>query len=156
MTGFQGRALVDLMKPVVYLSILTLSFVLAAPGYCQSKEVVEQISKITKRQQTSASALLFACGLAEAKGDYKGAAESYSQLLQIYKDDPGVGSKSARFAWILSKLALCQSKLNEKDEATKTCTDAMSVINGKFSVRTAEDGELIEVARRNCSRILGK
>lgn len=134
-------------------TLLGLSF---APSFAQTSKELEQVSALTKRTQSSASALLFVANLAEAKGDYKKAIESYNKLVGIYKGDPGIGANSAKCAWLISKVAACYNKMERKSDAAKKCKEALAIIDSESYDNNPSDESFAAMTRENCSPILGK
>jgi tetratricopeptide (TPR) repeat protein len=135
---------------------LGLSLLPALPAFSQTSTELDQVSTITRRAQSNASALLFVANLAEAKGDYKKAIESYNKLSGIYKSDPGIGPNSAKCAWLVSKVAICYNKLERKEEAAKKCRESLAILSADtYDGNPADEGFAV-MARENCSPILGK
>lgn len=129
---------------------------IALPAFSQTQAEIEQVTNLTRRAQTNASTLTFVASLAESKGDNKKALDSYNKLLGIYKIDPGIGPGSAKCAWILSKIALCQNKIEQKQEAAKTCKEALAIIEGQSPENNPAEGNYVIMTRQNCSIVLGK
>lgn len=139
------------------IGLMNLLVVLAvSPAFSQSSADIAQVSSITKRAQSEATALLFVANLAETKADYKKAIESYNKLLSIYKSDPGIGPNSAKCAWVVSKIALCYSRLARREDAAKKCKEALAILNADTYDNNPADDGFAAMARDNCSPILGK
>ena len=139
-------------------AVVLLAFVFAGvlPGEAQTQAEINQVASITKREQTNASALNFIASLSLTKGDYKKAETCYKKILDIYKNDPGVGQKSAKYAMYMSKIALCQTRLDQKAEATKNSKEALGIIAGQTPRNNPDEGNFIIMTRQNCVQILGK
>jgi tetratricopeptide (TPR) repeat protein len=136
--------------------LIACIFAGSTPGWAQTQSEINQVSTITKREQTNASALNFIASLSLTKGDYKKAESCYKKILDIYKNDPGVGPKSAKYAMYMSKVALCQTRLDQKADAIKTSKEALSIISGQTPRNNPEEGNFIIMTRQNCTQILGK
>lgn len=139
---------------LVLLAILSVPY--PAPVKAESSTDLSAVEKVTGRVQTKVSGLSFAAAMLEAKGDYKKALENYKQLLEIFKNDTGLGPDSARYAWALSKIAVCQNKLQNKPEAQKLCKEALSLIDGLTPDNSPTDGNYIILSRQNCLIVLDK
>lgn len=139
---------------LIYL--LGFSLIHGAPVFCQSQAEIDQVTTITKRVQTNCSALIFIAGLAQTNGDYKKAESCYKKILDLYKTDPGIGPKSAKYAWILSRIALCDLKLEENSKAAKQSKEALVIIDGQTPDNNPDEGNFIIMTRQNCAVILGK
>lgn len=126
------------------------------PALGQTARELEQVSSVTKRAQSNASALIFVANLAEAKGEYKKAIDSYNKLLNIYKSDPGIGASSAKCAWLISKVAVCYNKMERKPDATKKCKEALAIFDSEAYDNNPSDESFAAMARENCAAILGK
>ncbi|MBX9690316.1 MAG: tetratricopeptide repeat protein [Candidatus Obscuribacterales bacterium] len=144
--GFRGAG-------ILLVSLLLCSSYRAE---CQTQADMDLVAKITKREQTKSSCLAFLAGQSETMGDYKKAIDRYNALSEIYKNDPGIGIESVKYAWALSKVALCKSKMTQKDEAVKQSKEALKVIDGLSLNRIAADGPYLTMCRDNCKAVLGK
>lgn len=137
--------------------LLGFFFLFPSSSYAQSTAEIDQVTKLTKRVQTKGSALAFLGGIAESKGDYKKARDNYKKMLEIYKNDPGIGPNSARYAYALSKIALCDNKIDTlKADASKVCKEALAIIEGQTPDTNPGEGNYVVMTRQNCAMILGK
>lgn len=137
-------------------SLAILSLLSPAMALAESATDLSAVEKVTGRVQTKASGLSFSSAMLEGKGDYKKALENYKQLLEIFKNDPGLGPDSARYAWALSKTAICQNKLQNKPEAQKLCKEALALIDGLTPDNSPIDGNYLILTRQNCLIVLDK
>ena len=140
------------------LTVLLLVFAFLSPTavFSQTQAELDQVKAITKRVPTNCSALIFIAGTAQARGDYKKAESSFKKILDIYKNDPGIGPKSVRYAWILSRLALCHLYSGEKTEAARTGKEALALIDGQTPENNPDEANFLVAARQNCTLVLGK
>lgn len=93
--------------------------------------------------------------LAESKGEYKKARDNYNKILDIYKSDPGIGTESARYAYIMAKSAVCENRQGDKTLAAKKCKEAITIANGNFDNSASENNYRI-MTRQTCATVLGK
>ncbi len=117
---------------------------------------IKEIKKVTKSEQTMAGSYLVLAALAESKGQWKKARSYYEKILEIYKTDPGIGTRSARYAYYLSKSASCDKRVGDKDAAQKKVQESLSIVNGKdFSSNTKEHNYEL-MTRDTCALVIGK
>ena len=141
------------MKPLI--SVLALLLIAALPAWSQTPAEMARVKKLTKRPQTKASSLLVLAGLAESKGDYKKAKEYYGTLLDIYKNDPGVGPDSPRCAYMIAKQGQCEKRVGNKAEAEKKANEALAMVKDYHGTDSKENNYVL-MTRQNCSIIMGK
>ncbi len=139
----------------IFLAPIFLAAALLPAAFCQTASELAQVDKITGREQTQASSLAFLAAMAEAKKDYKKAKSCYLRLLEIYKADPGIGVKAPRYAWVLSKLAICDEKLADLNAAKSKSQEALAIIAGQTPDSNPEESNYIVMTRENCRTILG-
>lgn len=145
-----------LSRSVIIIALLGFSLMAAAPAFAQTKAEIDQVAAITKTEQTKFSALNFIADLALTRGDHKKAQSCYKKILDIIKSDPGVGPKSAQYAMYMSRLALSELKLEQKDDARKMSKDALALIEGQTPDNNPSEGNFILMTRQNCKLVLGK
>jgi tetratricopeptide (TPR) repeat protein len=141
----------------ITILLLGITLATASPAFSQSKADLGQVNTLSRRLPTSCAALIFIAGIAQGKGEYKKAENCYKKVLDIYKNDPGIGAKAPKYAWILSRIALCQSRSGNKTEAAKQSKEALALVDGLIPDRcSGEEGNFVITVRQNCEMILGK
>lgn len=117
---------------------------------------IKEVRKVTHTEQPLAASYLVLAALAETKGQWKKARAYYEKILDIYKNDPGIGTNSARYAYILSKAASCDKRLGEKDLANKKCQDALAIVNSKNFSDNIKEHNYDLMTRDTCAAVIGK
>jgi tetratricopeptide (TPR) repeat protein len=151
---FHGEQVLTFFRSFLILS--GCSILASAPAFAQSKAEIDQVTNITKHVQTNYSALTFLADLAETKGDYKKEESCNNKILEIYKTDPGIGTKSARYAMVLSKIAHCDLLLNKRDEAAKNCKEALGIIDGMTDSNNPDEFNYVLMTKETCRQVMGK
>ncbi len=128
----------------------------ALPVFSQTQDEMDLVSRITKKPQTKASTLSFLAALAEGKGERRKAVDSYNKLLAIYKSDPGIGDKSPKVAWVISKIGVVEMKFERKEEACTKCKEALRMVEGLTPGNSPGDGNYLLMIKQNCTPILGE
>lgn len=145
-----------MMTRSVKLALWLVLNSLQLSAFAQTNSELPSVEKVTGREQSKSSALSFSAGLLEAKGDYKSALDNYQKILEIYKNDPGIGANSARAAWAMSKIAVVQNKAGKKEDAARKCKEALALIDGQTPDNNPDEGNYIVMTRQNCLMVLDK
>lgn len=140
------------------LTILLLGFLSSSQlaVFAQTQAELDQIKSITKRAPTNCSTLVLTASLALTNMDYKKAESCYNKVLDIYKSDPGLGPRSVKYAWVLSRLALCKMRSGQKTESLRLCKEALAIIDSQNVGANASEDTYIITTRENCEQVLGK
>lgn len=140
---------------LIALFLIAMALSAGTPSWSQTPAELARVKKITKNtRQTKSSSLLMLAGLAEAKGDYKKAKDYYGKILTIYKNDPGIGPASAKYAYMMAKEAQCDFRVGKKDLAIKRCKEALAIAEARRS--DPKEYNFFLGTRQACGIVLGK
>lgn len=140
---------------IIVLNGFCLSLIFSYPAWSQTQEEIDYVTKAMKRPQTKSSTLSFFAGLYEGQGQYAKAIEYYKKMQDIYAADPGLGPTSVKYAWLLTKLAICYKASGNTNEALSLCKRAVSIVGDRTPENSPIEVNYLNGVAENCKIVLG-
>jgi len=140
---------------VIFITSVIAAVFSCERSFAQTQEEMDLVTHRFGRPQTKSSTCSFLAGQFEATGQFEKAIEYYSKMLKVYADDPALGPTSPKYAWALTKIALCEKKAGHSSKAAALCKKARDIVSGRTPDNDRFNTDYLNGIEKNCLSILG-
>lgn len=138
------------------LSLLAVIILCSGKASGQTQEEIDHVTRILGRPQTRSSTCSYLAGIQEGLQHYEKAIEYYKKMLQIYGSDPALGTKSAKYAWCLTKIAFCEKARGNQNVAESLCNQALEITKGRTADNENYDADYLKGIAKYSSIVFGR